>query len=562
MVSYAPMRLLILGAVLCCPAVGEHLLTQHNDVARTGANLHETQLTPTALRERRFGKLFSLCVNGQIYAQPLVVTGVDVAGQGIRDVVYVATMENNVYAFDANGQPESPLWKIHLGPAVPYLEIPQGITTIGDTYNIRQWIGITSTPVIDLEHRRMYVTAKTKPAENTYLYRLFSIDITNGKIVRSTDIRVRQNGREIENFSFTHLQRPGLLLSKGLVYLAFGAHQDPPDQNGWVLAYSADTLEQVHAFCTTPGGDGAGIWQAGNGLAADEQGNLYFSTGNGDFNNKDRFGDSFLKLSPDLRALSWFTPSNYAKLNLLDLDLGSAGPVLIPGTEELVGGGKEGKMFLLNRNDLGGLQRHSFWHTSLHPPLQVFRGTPGWRLTWTSWIPGLWNEGYHHIHGSPVFWRSAQGAYLYLWGEEDHLRAFRYQASHFETRAITSKMEGPEGMPGGILALSADGDHGGILWSAMPLHDDAFIATVQGALRAFDANTLEELWSTEEAEPDDNFSFAKFCPPSVVNGKVYLATFSDRLNVYGLRPAKAAPARVSKKQGRRLHQHKPRAERH
>lgn len=116
-------------------------------------------------------------------------------------------------------------------------------------------------------------------------------------------------------------------------------------------------------------------------------------TGNGDFNQRDQLGTSFVKVSPDLRILSWFTPANYRKLNLLDLDLGSAGPVLLPDTGELVGGGKEGRLFLLKQSALGGLERHTFWHAQNNPPVQSFRGTPGWRLTWTSWIPGLWNEG-------------------------------------------------------------------------------------------------------------------------------------------------------------------------
>ena len=181
-------------------------------------------------------------------------------------------------------------------------------------------------------------------------------------------------------------------------------------------------------------------------------------TGNGDFNQRDQLGTSFVKVSPDLTILSWFTPANYRKLNLLDLDLGSAGPVLLPDTGELVGGGKEGRLFLLKQSDLGGLERHTFWHSQNNPPVQSFRGTPGWRLTWTSWIPGLWNEGHHHLH-SPVYWRSRSGRHLYIWGEEDNLRSFSYdRATHFNPKAGKSRVRAPEGMPGGILSLSANGE--------------------------------------------------------------------------------------------------------
>ena len=162
-----------------------------------------------------------------------------------------------------------------------------------------------------------------------------------------------------------------------------------------------------------------------------------------------------------------------------------------------------------------------------------------------------------------MFWRSQQGAFLYIWGEEDNLKAFRFDPqSHFDTHAMKSKIRAPDGMPGGILSLSANGDRDGVIWAALPLNEDAFIKTVRGVLRAFDATTLEELWNTEAAEPDDNFSFAKYCPPSVVNGKVYLATFSDRLNIYGMRAASGPPPPISRKRPPRgLHQRR-KAEKH
>lgn len=362
------MRKALAAVLVAAGAMAADLTTQHNDTYRTGANLQEQELTPTALKSARFGKLFSYCVNGQIYAQPLVASGIETEGHGVQNVVFVATMENNVYAFDADKASDAPFWKINVGPPVPYTDIPQGITTIGDTYNIRQSIGITSTPVLDRAARRLFLTAKVKEPAGIR-YRLISLDAANGKIVHSIEIAVNRNGAPIPDFAFNHLQRPGLLLSKGLIYVAFGAHQDPPDQTGWILAYSADTLEQKYALGTTAGGNGGGIWQAGNGPAADDDGNVYFMTGNGDVNQKDRLGSSFVKLGPDLSIASWFTPANYQKLNALDLDLGSAGPLLIPGTGELVGAGKEGRVFLLNRSNLGGLQPHSWWHAQTNPPV-------------------------------------------------------------------------------------------------------------------------------------------------------------------------------------------------
>jgi hypothetical protein len=201
----------------------------------------------------------------------------------------------------------------------------------------------------------------------------------------------------------------------------------------------------------------------------------------------------------------------------------------------IVGGGKQGKLYLLDRGKLGGQQQHHFLHDELNPPIQFFQAAKDWHLTWLSWIPGLWHAGYHHIHGSPVYWESARtGPTVYVWPEDDNVRAYRYNPKmKFNTKPVTG-VSAPHGMPGGFLSISANGKENGVLWAALPLHDDAFIRTVRGTLRAIDAETMALLWSSDENEPEDYFDFAKNVPPTIANGKVYLATFSDRVNVYGL----------------------------
>ena len=191
--------------------------------------------------------------------------------------------------------------------------------------------------------------------------------------------------------------------------------------------------------------------------------------------------------------------------------------------------------------NLADMQQHHWPHDRLNPPVQFFQAARPWRITLLSWFPFLFNAGYHHNHGSPVYWNSRlKGPTIYLWPEEDNVRAYHYdERTKFKTKALKGMM-GNKGMPGGFLSVSANGQDAGILWAAIPYKDDAWVEIVRGTLRAFDANTLQLLWSSDGNEPADNFDFAKYVPPTVANGKVYLPTFSDRLNVYGLHAPNAA----------------------
>jgi outer membrane protein assembly factor BamB len=365
-------------------------------------------------------------------------------------------------------------------------------------------------------------------------YYLYSLDMRTGAILATS--QPIQSGEGVDKLDAkTALQRPGLLRVNGMVYLAFGSQQDGGFYHGWVVGFDEQTLQQKYVFCATPGDifGAGGIWQAGNGPAADSQGNIYIMTGNGAFETDKRYGSSFVKLSPELKVLDWFTPSNHAKLTLLDVDIGSSGPMLLPDSDQLVGGGKQGWFYLLNRTDMGHLQPNH----SVSPALQYFHVSDHWTLDWISWlIPML---GYHHIHGGPIYWNSAErGPLVFVWPEQTRLKAYKYDpTSHFQKKPFMTGPKAPHGMPGGFLSVSADGNRNGLLWAALPLNADAFVQVVRGTLKVFDANTLELLWSTDNKEPEDIFSFAKYCPPTIANGKVYLATFSDKLNVYGMMPA-------------------------
>ena len=549
------------------------VLTQHNDIARTGANLRETVLNTTTVRpalgsKSGFGKLFSRKVDGQIYAQPLYVPGMTIKGVK-RNVVFVATMHNTVYAFDADDPAAAePLWKTSfLDDRKGVLSCP--INEVGgwDT-NIYPEVGIVSTPVIEPVTQAIYCVTKTKEVSATgqvsYPSRLRALDLATGKNLTNSGVEIAAtvrgtgdgaNGDGTLTFDpARHMNRPGLLLLKGIIYIAFGAHSDITPYHGWVFAYQVGTLNKIAVWCSTPNGKtdptgypigAGGIWQSGQGLTADAQDNIYLEVGNGSF-SADKggvdYGDSFVKLrlTPVLTPFGkqrvftvtdYFTPYNQDWLNRVDADLGVSGPMLIPGTSLLVGGGKEGRLYLLDQNNMG------LYNSKEDNQI------PQW----------LW--GYNgHLHGSPVFWNTGDNSNIYIWGEYDRLKLFRLnkpKKQFFTMPIATSEMYVPNGMPGAMLSVSANGSKAGtgIVWASHPYDDDSIHKVVPGIVRAFDAANLQEIWNSKMVpERDDIGLFAKFCPPTVVNGKVYMASFSNELAVYGLGTWTTAPV-ISPKGG-------------
>src|SRR6185369_6847942 len=345
---------MILGLALYSAAAGVaqvQVLTHHNDNRRTGQNLEEAVLNTSNVKAATFGKLFWRTVDGEIYAQPLYVPNLTIQGK-TRNIVYVATQHNSVYAFDADDATQvTPVWQVNLGTPVPSQDI---CIITGDTnpadcpyLDINPEIGITSTPVIEPVAGIIYVVAKTKrTSDSTYHFFLHALGLTSGaeQLAGPTEITGQVTGSGTGSsggvlvFDPTfHLQRPGLLLMNGIVYLGFGSVGDMGNFHGWLMGYDATTLQQVSILNMTPNGSDGGIWAAGQGLAADASGNIYVMTGNGDFNantNGKDYGDSFLRISTasGLTIADYFTPSNQASLFSGDVDLGSGGPMAIPGT--------------------------------------------------------------------------------------------------------------------------------------------------------------------------------------------------------------------------------------
>jgi hypothetical protein len=600
--SFISMFALSGPAVISAP--GQDVLTQHNDNQRSGANLDETTLTPQNVKSG-FGLLFSREVAGYIYAQPLYATHVDVSTDAsasrFLNLAIVATGENYVYAFDADNKAKKAKWvwrtkqlenagipdAFGLNPAKPQLSICP-LTT---------WpVGITSTPVIDPAKKLLYVVTRRHSDETHWLHVL---DLRTGQDLKSVQITydtVEINGPEIKFEPAKHFNRTGLLLVNGRLYFGFAAMCDRYNSHGWVFSYDAATLERKAVFCTTPKVVdkyvAGGVWQSGNGFATDEAGKfIYLMSGNGEYNvEKGSFGSSFLQLRADnLKVNSYFAPNNQETLSEGDVDLGSGGPLLLPG-DRLIGGGKQGRYYLLapaadsasgpvamqqtqneadpNGENMDGFQAfintHHRGSDDIKTPCtlpQVIVEDDRQQVACARCAALKKNQvivrncyGYSqyygpNIHGGPLYWKDA--GLIYGTAEKDYVKAFKYypggQAGHCPNgpcvdyqETFKSTVGAPDGMPGGFLSLSANKDREGIVWASFPQQDNTFF-TEAGRLVAFDARTLETLWSDD----DPTVGFAKFCPPTVGGGRVFRAAFvkglyspagldKGRLLVYGL----------------------------
>ena len=526
-----------------------NVVMRHNDLSRTGQYLNETALTAANVNPAQFGLLFSLPVTGEIYAQPLYVSNLAIAG-GTHDVVFVATAHNDIYAYDATGQNPTPYWRVNLGPSVP-----SGV--IG-TPNLPVEVGIISTPALDLATGTMYVCNKDY-VSSVQKFHLHALDITTGLDKQpATEIIAKTPGTGaggdtdgMGNVVFQpkkHNQRSAVTLStNGTLYLAFASHEDFSPYHGWVLSYDAATLTQKGVHCNTPSGNEGGIWMSGEGLPVDNAGNLYYVGGNGTYtgatgsNGKwdgvSNLGISVVKLNPNTSVADWFAPQNYDYLNSIDADLSSSGAMIIPGPtasgQLVLAGGKEGKMYVLDPANL------TKFHSGADTVYQEWQVSGG------------------HIHSSMTYWNGPNGPTLYAWGESDKLKAFKFVNGFFQTTAAqTSAMTVYPGYANGPgMAISANGATGGVLWSSLPYDGDAVHQHVGGILRAFDATDVSnELWNSKMNLGDDTGVWAKWTPPVIVKGKVYQATFSGKLLVYGIVPLAppAAPTSLTATAGNAL----------
>jgi uncharacterized protein (TIGR03437 family) len=502
--------------VACAP--GQiNVLTANYDRYRSNSNLSETTLNPQTVNSASFGKIGSFPVDGQIYAQPLYVTGVNIEGVGSRNVVYIATMHNSVYAIDADApRSTTPLWAVNLGPSI--------LSAVFNFTDILPEVGILSTPVIDPKQGVIYVVSATLE-KNTPVFRLHALSLSSGSEQLNGPVTIRASvqgsgqGSNQGVLAFDpsmQLQRPGLALANGRLYISFGSHADMGTWHGWLISYDASDLQrQVAVFNSTPNGLGGSIWQGGRAPAIDELGDIYVVTGNGDYDGTSSFSESLLRLSDSneqgrtsLAIKEWFTPENWSTLNDNDWDFGTTGAILVPGTNLLLAGSKAGILYAVQRDGMPHSQPTA-WSS-----IQTVQANQ-----WGMFDMALWSN--------------QNGPIVYLAEPYNAVKAFQMVNGQLNNTPSSQFFITSSFFAG--LAVSADGGKNGtaVVWLTTGNTD---VTQIPGTLHALDAADLSnELWNSDRMGDRDGLGrFAKFATPTVANGKVFVPTFSDALVIYGL----------------------------
>ncbi len=511
------------------------VLTQHNNNTRSGWNNNETKLTTSNVNAKTFGKLFALSVDDQVYSQPLVVGNVPITG-GTHNVVYIATVNNSVYAFNADDGTQYWQKSFTASGMRPPKNTDMTGACGGGYQDFSGNIGIVGTPVIDSTLQTMYFVARSTDGK-TFVEHLHAINIVTGNENTGSPVKITATykgtggGNVNGTITFnpqTANQRSALTLVNGTVYVTFSSHCDWGPYHGWILGYDVSTLVQKIVYNDTPNGEAGGIWQSGGGIAADAQGNLYFVIGNGtvgvgtDAANVLNRGESAMKLTPSgstLTVSSFFTPYNYQVLEADDLDYGTLGAFLIPNTNLFFTGCKDGNLYIINKDIMGGVSA-----TKNNIAQTIFTITDA------------------NMHCQPTYYKGTTKEFAYIWAENDKLRAIPFNRTtnlFDDTKQVFGTTSGPTGQNGAVLSVSSNGalDGTGILWASYAASGDAEHTVSPGILRAFNANDItKELWNNNaQTAADRSGNYAKFAAPTIANGKVYLPTFSNQVGVYGLK---------------------------
>ena len=519
-----------LAAVLLLMSTGgrrafAQVTTSQYDNARTGANVHETRLTPANVNPAQFGKLLTFRVDGDIYAQPLYVPRLEIPGKGIQDVVFVATEHDSVYAFDPEG-PATPLWK------VSFVNPRAGVSALSmrdvQCPFIQPEIGITSTPAIDRKTGTLYVLARTKEKAGTfsathYVQKLHALAITTGaeKFGGPVEIKASVAGRgaggsggQVSFDPLRELPRAALLLANGTVFLSWASSCDVGPYHGWVMAYDAQTLAQKAVWNSSPDAAQSGIWAGDAGPAADDQGNVFAATGNGAFDavsGGQDYGDTVLRLaltSQGLLVRDYFAPSDEKQLDADDNDVGSGGPVLLPNQPGphphlLVVAGKGGTIYLINRDRMG--RYHEGSNSELIETVQLNGSAFG--------APAYWN---HHL-----FYLASDDVLKDFAIEKGQLRLVAHSTTQFSD-------------PGATPVVSANGMRNGIVWVMSSRHWNEPDGP-HAVLHAYDASDVaSELYTSEQNGGRDRAGVGlRFNIPTVADGRVLVGAKGE-LDVYGL----------------------------
>ena len=500
------------------------VVTYHYDNLRTGQNVNEMILTPTNVTSAKFGKLGSFSVDGRVDAQPLYLSAVSIPGKGTKNVLYVVTEHDSIYAFDAdsiNGTSSAFLWK---STALLSGEQPSDDRGCGQ---VSPEIGITSTPVIDRTRNAIYIVAMSKDGSGNYFHRLHALDLTTGAELFGGPTTViatfpgngaNSSGGNVVFDPKKYKERPGLLELNGTIYTTWSSHCDAGPYTSWVMSFNADTLAQTSILNLVPNGNEGGIWMAGAAPSADAAGNIYFIIGNGDFDttlNSSGFpangncGNCFAKISSTvpMKLLDYFTPLNTVSESNADTDFGSGGQLLLPDLLDgngqtrhiAVGAGKDGNIYVVDRENMGKFNSGSD---------QIYQQI-------NSQLGGVWSK--------PSYFNNI----VYYGAVSDNLKAFPITAGKLAGTPAT-KSAHQFGYPGTTPSISASGTTNGIVWA---------IENSGAVLYAYDATDLTKMLYNSGQAPNnrDAFSGNKFITPMVANGKVYIGT-PNSVAVFGLLP--------------------------
>ncbi|MGI5457108.1 choice-of-anchor D domain-containing protein [Streptomyces sp. CA-249302] len=495
--------------------------TQGVDNLRTNWDQDEASLSPAVVQSSAFGQLFATKLDGQIYAQPLV----------LGDQVIAVTESNTLYGLDrTTGAIE---WSKNYGPSWPASAIGCG--------DLVPNIGATATPVYDSATDSLYFTTKVDDGTATHrhpTWLMHAVDPSSGTERSGWPVTIAGspvNDPSVTFDAYYEQQRPGLLLMDGVVYAGFGAHCDAWPYRGYVVGVSTTAHSITSMWATTTGAalGGAGIWQAGGGLVSDGSGRIFFSTGNGispapgpGKTVQGTLAESVVRLQvgadKSLSTADFFSPSNAATLDLNDQDISSGAPMALPdgfGTSEhphlLVQQGKDGRVFLLDRDDLGGMGQGAQGGdaaVSVSGPYQ-----------------GMW--------GHPAFW-GGDGGYVYVVGNQGPLRALKYGVRNGGTPALTLTGQSQDtfGYTSGSPLVTSNGadESSALVWMTSATNASG----ADGTLRAYsptpDGNgRLQLLWSAPIG------TATKFSTPTADRGKVYVGTRDGVLYGFGS-PARTA----------------------
>src|SRR5450432_2131103 len=572
MKKISPAILLILFVLLNGPLSGQSVWTQHNDQGRTGWYPYETNLTTNNINTNTFGLAFSQTVDDKILAQPLVIMKVNIPGFGLKNVVYAATLNNSVYAFDADVSGNA-YWQKNYTNKIssagadctncrPAVSSDIHPSLCGGTYgDFKGNMGICTTPVIDTAAGTMFFVTKIVNFNDGILdnhsYRLgikdeynytttcfhqylHAIDITTGNERPNSPVEITGTLNGAGDGQTTpgritfdprrQFSRPGLVLSNGSVYISFASHCDNNPSHGWVISYNASTLVQNHAYISTPNDGRGGIWMSGTAPAVDESGNLYLAAGNSldedrtssEYNtysalpsNSVNRGEGVIKLAPDLTISSYFTPFNYISLDDADLDFPTQ-VMIVPNTSLAVTACKDGNIYVMDKTSLGG------YSTTKNNILQT-----------------VFNGGGGSFHSSFAYFGGQTTQYFYTYPENVSLKAYPVTASGLGTPTVNNSMPSPSGSQGGYMSVSSNGTDPatGVLWAYQAINGcDANQSNCRGILHALSANNIaNELWNSEMIATDKLTVFNKFLCPTIALGKVYIGGNTNQLVVYGLK---------------------------